>query len=185
MATKMREYILSVASDLFSTNGINATSVDTIVNKADIAKVTLYKYFKSKEDLILEYLRQYDERMWSKLADITSQQKDAASKLKALAFGMLDWIGDSDFNGFAFINASVEFPLSDNVVNQSSLAFAKTLRGKLSELAREAGWKNPDAIALQLVMIIEGAAITIRTQKGTGSIVQAKSLIKTLIESAK
>ena len=50
----MREYILEVASDLFLTQGINATSVDAIVAKADIAKVTLYKYFNSKEQLILE-----------------------------------------------------------------------------------------------------------------------------------
>jgi AcrR family transcriptional regulator len=185
MATKMREHILSVSSELFSTNGINATSVDTIVSKADIAKVTLYKYFKSKEDLILEYLRQYDEKMWAKLSSTVSKQKDSASKVKALAHGMLDWIGSSEFNGFAFINASVEFPLSESLVNQNSLIFAKTLRTKLSSLAQEAGWKNADAIALQLVMVIEGAAITKRTQKkGSGTIAQAKALVNTLIEAA-
>ena len=63
MATQMREHILGVASDLFSNRGINATSVDTIVAEAGIAKVTLYKYFKSKEQLILEYLKQYDEKL--------------------------------------------------------------------------------------------------------------------------
>jgi AcrR family transcriptional regulator len=79
MATPMRDYILSVASDLFSRQGINATSVDAIVAKADIAKVTLYKYFKSKEQLIIEYLREYDARLWARLTEITAQQKDAVS----------------------------------------------------------------------------------------------------------
>lgn len=184
MATKMREYILTVASDLFSTNGINATSVDTIVNKADIAKVTLYKYFKSKEDLILEYIHQYDERMWAKLSSITSLQRDPASKLSALVNGILDWISEADFNGFAFINASVEFPLSESLVNQSSLGFARALRNTLLELAKEAGWSNAEAIAFQLVMVIEGAAITKKTQNGTGAIKHAKALVKTLIDSA-
>ena len=68
MSTHMREHILGVASEMFSTRGINATSVDTIVAEAGIAKVTLYKYFKSKEQLILEYLRRYDDRLWKKLS---------------------------------------------------------------------------------------------------------------------
>ncbi|PKO54398.1 MAG: TetR family transcriptional regulator [Betaproteobacteria bacterium HGW-Betaproteobacteria-2] len=184
MATQMREYILSVASDLFSTQGINATSVDTIVAKADIAKVTLYKYFKSKEQLILEYLREYDERLWAKLSEITAHQDDAASKLSALVNGMLDWIGDPKFKGFAFINASVEFPQSDNPVHQSSLEFAQTFRRTLAELAREAGLKNADALALQLALVVEGAAITERTQRGTGAVDNAKALVNTLIDTA-
>ena len=80
MATKMREYILEVASDLFLTQGINATSVDAIVAKADIAKVTLYKYFKSKEQLILEYLKDYDDKLWSILAK-GDEHADAETQL--------------------------------------------------------------------------------------------------------
>lgn len=185
MATQMREYILSVASELFSRQGINATSVDTIVAKADIAKVTLYKYFKSKEQLILEYLREYDARLWAKLTEITAQQNDAISKLSALVNGMLEWVGDPEFKGFAFINASVEFPQLDNPVHQSSLEFARTFRRMLTELAREAGLKNPDALALQLALVVEGAAITERTQRGTGAVENAKVLARTLIEAAR
>lgn len=184
MATPMKEHILSVASDLFSRQGINATSVDTIVAKADIAKVTLYKYFKSKEQLILEYLREYDARLWARLSTITAQQNDSASKLSVLVNGMLDWIGDPEFKGFAFINASVEFPQRDNPVHQSSLEFARTFRRTLADLAQEAGLKNPDALALQLALVIEGAAITERTQRGTGAVVNAKALVKTLIDTA-
>lgn len=183
MATQMREYILGVASDLFSSQGINATSVDTIVAKADIAKVTLYKYFKSKEQLILEYLREYDERLWKKLSEVTAKEGDAASKLTALVDAMLDWIGDPEFKGFAFINASVEFPQSENPVHQTSLAFAQTLRNTIAALAKEAGIKNADTLALQLSLVIEGAAITERTQRGTGAVEHAKDLAKVLINS--
>jgi AcrR family transcriptional regulator len=183
MATQMREYILGVASDLFSSQGINATSVDTIVAKADIAKVTLYKYFKSKEQLILEYLREYDDRLWKKLSEVTAQQGDAASKLKALVDAMLDWIGDPEFKGFAFINASVEFPQSENPVHQTSLEFAQTLRSTLADLARDAGIKNADTLALQLALVVEGTAITERTQRGTGAVEHAKALAKVLINS--
>lgn len=185
MATQMREYILGVASDLFSSQGINATSVDTIVAKADIAKVTLYKYFKSKEQLILEYLREYDERLWKKLSEVTAHEGDAASKLTALVDAMLDWIGDPEFKGFAFINASVEFPQTENAVHQSSLEFAQTLRNNIGALANEAGIKNADTLALQLTLVVEGAAITERTQRGSGAVEHAKAMAKVLINSTR
>jgi AcrR family transcriptional regulator len=185
MATQMREYILGVASDLFSSQGINATSVDTIVAKADIAKVTLYKYFKSKEQLILEYLREYDDRLWKKLSEVTARNDiPARAKLNALTDAMMDWIGDPEFKGFAFINASVEFPLSENPVHQTSLEFAQTLRSTLATLAKEAGIKQADTLALQLSLVIEGTAITERTQRGTGAVENAKDLAKILIDSA-
>jgi len=185
MATQMREYILGVASDLFSSRGINATSVDAIVAKADIAKVTLYKYFKSKEQLILEYLREYDDKLWKRLSEVTAQQGDAASKLTALVNAMLDWIADPEFKGFAFINASVEFPQSESPVHQSSMEFAQTLRNTLAGLAKEAGIKGADTLALQLSLVIEGAAITERTQRSSGAVEHAKALAKILIGAAK
>lgn len=185
MATQMREYILGVASDLFSTQGINATSVDTIVAKADIAKVTLYKYFKSKEQLILEYLREYDDRLWKRLSEVTSKQGDAASKLNALVDATLDWIAEPDFKGFAFINASVEFPQPENPVHQTSLEFAQAMRSAITALASEAGIKNASALAMQLSLVIEGTAIAERTQRGSGAIENAKAMTKIIIASAK
>lgn len=182
----MREYILGVASDLFSTQGINATSVDTIVAKADVAKVTLYKYFKSKEQLILEYLRQYDDRLWKKLSEVTERSDiSAKAKLGALVDAMMDWIADPEFKGFACINASVEFPQSENPVHQTSLEFAQTLRSTLAALAQEAGIRSADALALQLSLVIEGTAITERTQRGTGAVEHAKELARTLIDAAR
>jgi AcrR family transcriptional regulator len=185
MATQMREYILGVASDLFSSQGINATSVDTIVAKADIAKVTLYKYFKSKEQLILEYLREYDTQLWNKLSEATIRNDlPARTRLNALVDAMLDWIADPEFKGFAFINASVEFPEAESAVHQSSLEFAQSLRNRMAELAKEAGFENADTLALQLALVVEGAAITERTQRGTGAVNHAKELAKILIDSA-
>lgn len=186
MATQMRERILGVASELFSTRGINATSVDTIVAEAGIAKVTLYKYFKSKEQLILEYLRRYDDRLWKKLSEVSSN-RDASptSRLSELVDAAMEWIADPEFKGFAFINASVEFPQLESPVHQTSIEFAQTLRNTLATLAKESGIRNADALALQLSLVIEGAAITERTQRGSGAVEHARSMAKILIESAR
>lgn len=185
MATQMREYILGVASDLFATRGINATSVDTIVAEAGIAKVTLYKYFKSKEQLILEYLRQYDDRLWKKLTErITGRDTAPSEKLITLVNAVMDWIADPEFKGFAFTNASVEFPQDENLVHQTSVEFAGTLRQTLARIAAESGIKNADTLALQLSLVIEGAAITERMQHGSGAVEHAKELAKVLINAA-
>jgi AcrR family transcriptional regulator len=185
MATQMREHILGVASNLFSNRGINATSVDTIVEEAGIAKVTLYKYFKSKEQLILEYLRQYDEKLWQKLSLRTSAaHSEPREKITSLVDGIMDWIEDPEFKGFAFVKASVEFPQSENPVHQTSVEFARTLRDTIASIAHEGGIKNADALALQLAMVIEGAAITENMQRGSGAVEHAKELARILIGSA-
>ncbi|MCB5186464.1 TetR/AcrR family transcriptional regulator [Methylobacillus caricis] len=179
----MRDYILQAAGDLFSRQGFNSTSVDNIAAQAQVAKVTLYKYFKSKELLIIEYLREQDSKLWKKLAD-APQQENALAELEALVIALLDVIGDKDFKGFASINAGVEFPQSDNPVNQISKEFSRQLRDQLTELANKAKIKQADALALQLALVVEGASITERDQQGSESIGHAKSLVKTLINSA-
>lgn len=186
MATQMREHILGVASDLFSSRGINATSVDTIVAEAGVAKVTLYKYFKSKEQLILEYLRQYDDKLWKRLSErTTSLDKPPRESVSTLVNAVLDWIADPEFKGFAFMKASVEFPQLENPVHQSSVEFAQTLRNTLAGIASDAGIKNAGTLALQLSMVIEGAAITENMQRGSGAVQHAKDLAKILIDTAK
>jgi AcrR family transcriptional regulator len=186
MATQMREYILGVASELFTTRGINATSVDTIVAEAGVAKVTLYKYFKSKEQLILEYLRQYDARLWQKLKERMATRKAAPrEQLLALVNGVMDWIADPEFKGFAFTNATAEFPENENPVHQTSVEFAQTLRKTLARLASEAGIKSADTLALQLSLVIEGTAITERMSRGSDAVTHAKEMAKTLIEAAR
>lgn len=186
MATQMREYILGVASELFSTRGINATSVDTIVAEAGVAKVTLYKYFKSKEQLILEYLRQYDNQLWKKLGERVAARASAPEgALPALVNAVMEWIADPEFKGFAFTNASAEFPLNQDPVHQTSVEFAQSLRHALAKSAADSGIRNADTLALQLSLVIEGAAITERMHPGSGAVDHAKAMAKTLIEAAR
>jgi AcrR family transcriptional regulator len=182
----MREHILGVASELFIARGINATSVDAIVAEAGVAKVTLYNHFKSKEHLILEYLRQYDARLWKKLAERMSTRAAAPrEQLLALVNGVLDWIADPGFKGFAHTNATVEFPEHENPVHQTSVEFAQTLRKTLARLADEARIQSADTLALQLALVIEGAAITERMHRKSGAVNHAREMAKTLIEAAR
>lgn len=183
MSSRMRDYILAAAGDLFARQGFNSTSVDNIAAQAQVAKVTLYKYFKSKELLIIEYLREQDSKLWEKLA-ASSQQENARAELESMVQQLLDVIADKDFKGFASLNAGVEFPQQDNPVNQTAKEFSRQLRQQMASLATGAGIKQAETLALQLALVIEGASITARQQQDSPSIQHAQSLAQTLIKSA-
>lgn len=184
MSTRMRQYILDVAGDMFARQGINATSVDKIVAQAQIAKVTLYKYFTSKEVLIVEYLRNHNAQLWSRL-ESSPKPDDAMVALQDYVHSVFDMIGEKEFKGFASINAAVEFPESDSIVNQTSKEFSRTLRSKLSELAENAGVKNPETLAMQLQLVIEGASISDPEHRSNHTVDHAKSMADILINSSK
>lgn len=182
MRTSMRDHILDVASELFATRGINATGVDTIVASAGIAKMTLYKYFKSKEQLIVEYLKKHDDILRKGLFD--RLQDAPASQIKSLIDAVMEWIADPEFKGFAFINAFVEFPQSESQVNQVSVEFAQALRSSIARSAEQSGIKKPEILALQLSLLIEGAAMAEQMQPGGGAIEHAREAANILIDAA-
>jgi len=184
MASNMRENISKVAAELFATQGINATSVDAIVAKADIAKVTLYKYFRTKEQLIIDYLRDYDEKLWGSLPAL-SGKKTSRQQLNDLVEALLDRIAQPEFKGFAYINASVEFPQADSPVNQTSVSVSQNLRSQLSKLAKEAGIKKADNLAQQLHLIIEGTSLSCKASGVKTAVANAKAMTKLLIDTAK
>ena len=180
--TTMRDHILDVASDLFATRGINATGVDTIVAQAGIAKMTLYKYFKSKEQLIVEYLQKHDDNLRQGLFDRLDANKD--NQLNTLINAVMEWIADPEFKGFSFINAFVELPQAESAVNQVSVEFAQALRNTIAKSAASSGVKKPEILAMQLSLLIEGAAMAEQMQRGSGAIDHARAAAKVLISAA-
>lgn len=183
MSARMRQYILDVASDLFSRQGINSTSVDKIVAQAQVAKVTLYKYFTSKELLIIEYLRDHNTKLWKRIEEIP-RENNASADLQNFVNLLLDMMAEKDFRGFASINAAVEFPEIESIVHQTSKEFSRDLRTKLSDMATKAGLKNSDALAMQLQLIIEGASISDMSAGSKDTVRHAKDMAEILIQAS-
>jgi AcrR family transcriptional regulator len=181
----LREKILHVASDLFQTRGINSTGVDTIVAVAGTTKMTLYKYFHSKEDLILEVLQKSHQDFESWLSDkLTKNTKKPAEKLQKLFDFIEEWVVAPDFRGMAFLKASAEFPNEENAVHRLSAEQSRQFRQYLAGLAVDAGVKDADGLALQLSLLIEGAMQAEQMKRGSGAIKYAKKAAKILITSA-
>ncbi len=181
----LREKILHVATDLFQTRGINSTGVDTIVAVAGTTKMTLYKYFKSKEDLILEVLQQGHQDFQTWLNDnLNRSSKLPADKIQKLFDFIEEWVTSPDFRGMAFIKASAEFPNEESPIHKLSADHAKEFRNYIATLAVDAGITDSESLALQLSMLIEGAIQAEQMKRGSGAVKYAKKAAKILIDTA-
>jgi AcrR family transcriptional regulator len=181
----LKSKILVVASDLFQTRGINSTGVDTIVAVAGTTKMTLYKYFRSKEDLILEVLEKGHQDFQNWLNDkLNTSAKKPSEKLQKLFDFIEEWVTSPNFRGMGFIKASAEFPNEENPVHQLSSEQSRQFKQYISNLASEANIQDADGLALQLSLLFEGAVQAEQMKRGSGAMKYAKKAAKILIDGA-
>ncbi|TPQ25054.1 TetR/AcrR family transcriptional regulator [Methylomonas koyamae] len=171
MSTKpanVRTRILLAAKELFSTQGIRATGVDTIVKSANINKMSLYKHFSSKEALIVAYLQNSDSEFWSWFVEqIEVNARTPKDKLIAIFDVHAGWLVSPDFQGCPLIKASVEFPDQSHPVHQVSAAFYRKFRSYMTDLAGQAGAQFPERLAGQLCVLFQGAIVSEQLQRNS------------------
>lgn len=184
MTRNLQQHILDTASALFYSQGIKATGVDAIVKAAGTTKMSLYKYFPSKDDLVLAHLKKSREAMQTRIREgIAAQAATPKAKLLAIFDVFEQLMGTPEFRGCPFINASAEFATENNPIQRASAEFYAVFRIMLAELAREAGIANAEQLAGQLVLLIAGAVVGEQMQRNSGSMQRARSAAKILIEA--
>jgi AcrR family transcriptional regulator len=181
----LKDKILAVSTDLFHSRGINSTGVDTIVAVAGTTKMTLYKYFHTKEGLILEVLNktQSDFQAWLD-EKLINNSKKPSEKIQHLFDYIEEWITSPDFLGIGFIKASAEFPNEENPIHKLSSEQSQAFKQYISQLAKEANIKDAEGLALQLSLLFEGAVQAEQMKRGSGAIKYAKKAAKLLIDGA-
>jgi AcrR family transcriptional regulator len=185
MASNLRAQILDAASRLFYSQGIKATGVDAVVKEAGTTKMSLYKYFPSKDDLVLAYLREKSEKMKERIFSVLEESYDSPVARLLTVFDVFDqFLADPDFRGCPFINASAEYAIEDNPMQRISREFYEGFRNELNKLTRQAGCKDAENIARQLALLIAGAIVSEQMQRGSGALVQARKAAKVLVAEA-
>jgi AcrR family transcriptional regulator len=156
-----RERVERAAYELFSRRGIRAVGVDTVISEANVAKMTLYRNFDSKDDLILAFLRRR-EVLWTTgwvRAEATRRGNTPRERLLAIFEIFDEWFREPDFEGCAFITTMLEFADRSSPVRQASVAHLAEIRAFLRELATDAGAPDPDAFARQWHILMKGSII--------------------------
>ncbi|HUA09543.1 MAG TPA: TetR/AcrR family transcriptional regulator [Candidatus Acidoferrales bacterium] len=154
----VRERILKTASELFYREGTRAIGVDTIVARSGVAKTSLYRYFRTKDDLIEAFLQSEDQDFWAHWDRVAAAHKDAPEKqLDA----QLKWIGEriarAGYRGCPQINVSAEYSDENHPARKVAIAHKAELRRRLRVLARAMKLREPERFALQMAVVIDGA----------------------------
>lgn len=163
----MRDRILDAASALFYEQGIRATSADRIIAEVGTTKVTFYRHFRSKSDLVVAYLEQQArrERSW---IDGLPAVANPRERLREIAQGLGAVSCTPGFRGCVFINAAAEFSDPDDPVRRVVLERRDWMLGVFAAIAKEAGAARADFVADQLMMLRDGAMVSGYLEESTG-----------------
>lgn len=155
-ATRAR--ILAAANELFYAHGIRATSADRIIEQVGITKVTFYRHFRTKSELVVAYLEEQAgaERGW---IESVRREGDPVGSLRTLATDIGSASCRPGFRGCAFINAAAEFADPDDPVRNAVDAHRRWMLDVFAEIAAEAGAQDVDAVARQLMILRDGAMV--------------------------
>lgn len=158
MPQDRREHLVQTALDLFCRDGFHATGIDRILSESGVAKMTLYKHFRSKDELILAVLRRRDEefRNWF-IRTVEKRAKTPAERLLCLFDVLGDWFAQANFTGCTFINAAAEYGEADDPIHASAAEHKRLVRTYIRDLAAAAGAADPDTLANALTLLLEGA----------------------------
>jgi len=158
MAERKRDHLLSVAQRMFCTRGFHAVSVDAILEEAGVARMTLYKNFGSKEDLIVATLRREDKLFRQWLASfVEARSTRPVDRIDSLFEGLHERFTSEGYYGCAFIRASVEFPDPAHPVHRVAREHKEMIRSYIRGLLSKGNAQNALLLSEQLYLLFEGA----------------------------
>jgi AcrR family transcriptional regulator len=155
-----RGRLLNAATHLFCKNGINATGIDAIIDEAGTAKTTLYKLFGSKTNLVHAVLES-EGRQWREwfIGAIEAGGGEPQEKLARIFPALKSWFGEERFYGCPFINAVAEHDKDQKQFRSIALKHKKVVLAHIEKLAAEMGAAEPEMLAHQLALLIDGAIV--------------------------
>lgn len=176
-----RNIILSTALDLFSRDGYHAVGVDRIRDTAGVSKMTLYKYFPTKEDLIDKVLQQRNEWIITQLNTCVESESNWREQLRAVFAWHGQWFAQSTFHGCLFIKAVEEFP-DQAVIRMTARRHKEMLRVLLANLLDKGMIADSETLSWQLLLILEGMIVTANLSGANDTAEKGWQLVEKLLD---
>jgi AcrR family transcriptional regulator len=164
-----RSRLLAVASELFYRHGIRAVGVEAIAEAAGTNKMTLYRHFQSKDELVAEVLRQFARetvQRWQLYED--AHPGDPRAQIRAWLLDVANILTDKNNRGCALANAAIELPDKTHPARRVVEEFKRGQRKQLAQLCRSAGLNDPEMLADELFLLLEGARVTAQSLGSEG-----------------
>jgi AcrR family transcriptional regulator len=181
-APSARERLLAAASELFYAEGVHTVGIDRVIERAGVAKASLYNTFGSKDGLVRAYLEGRHALQVGRITRYISRYSTPRERLLGVFEAQGEVFATAGFRGCAFVSASAESP--GEVVEQAADQYRGWVRTLLTDLAREAGVAAPETLGRQLHMIYDGASLSARMDHDPTVSVAARAAAETLLDAA-
>ena len=175
IAVEKRRHIVETAYSLFKRDGFHATGIDKIIAEADVAKMTMYRHFPSKDGLIVEVLDWRAQRFGRQLDSLAQAASTPLEKIAAIFDWHERWFDSPDFHGCLFQHALAEFGMQDHAVFQAAMRQKRDLQLRMQRiLAQSMPKRRAEQVATVLFMLIEGATVLAKMGQGKAAVARAR-----------
>jgi AcrR family transcriptional regulator len=181
--TSARERLLASADELFYHEGVQTVGIDRIIEHAGVAKASLYNIFGSKEELVRAYLESRHASTNERITRALTRFRTPRERLLGVFDALGELFTDPGFNGCAFISASAEAAHGSSV-EQAADDYRASMRALFTDLAKEAGFADPDAVARQLHLLYDGATVSARMDRDPTSSTTARAAAAAILDAA-
>ena len=180
----VRDRILATARDLIYREGPRAVGIDRIIAESGVAKMSLYRWFPSKDDLIVAVLHEEERATWAVWDANLQRFKGAPLKqLRAQFASLAEFMDAPTFRGCAFLNAAMAFADEQHPARVVAKHFKEELKRRMLELTRAIGAKQPDVLADQLCVVVDGVSASCQAVGKEGPCRQLESTTDALINA--
>lgn len=181
---RVRDRIFETACDLFYQHGIREVGVDQIAAEAGTNKMSFYRSFGSKDELVAEYLEKKAAEFWHWWDEtLANHADDPRSQILALFDGIASRVCAERSRGCALANASIELSAEDHPGRRVALAKKREMRRRLRELAVAVGTERPEELGDALMLLMEGSFVLRLTLCSEGPARHAGAVVRQLLES--
>jgi AcrR family transcriptional regulator len=178
-----RERLLAAADELFYLEGVQTVGIDRIVERAGVAKASLYNTFGSKEGLVRAYLECRHASTGERINRAMARFRTPRERLLGVFDAQGELFTDPTFNGCAFVAASAE-AAHGSAIEHAADEYRAWVRTMFTDLAKEAGVADPDALARQLHLLYDGAGLSARMDRDPSASTTARGAATALLDAA-
>jgi AcrR family transcriptional regulator len=178
-----RDRLLAAADELFYAEGVHTVGIDRIIERAGVAKASLYSTFGSKDELVRAYLEGRHQARRARLLDGLSRYETPREKILGVFDIMGELAASPTFRGCAFYNASAESP-DGSAAQEVTAANRAWTRSLFRDLAQAVGAPDPDTLASQLVIVYDGSSVGARMDRDYRPAATARAIAATLIDAS-
>jgi AcrR family transcriptional regulator len=177
-----RERILAAANELFYAEGVHTVGIDRVIERAGVAKASLYNTFGSKDELVKVYLEGRHAVVAARITRYIERYDGPRERLLGVFEAQGELFAEPGYRGCAFVSASAESPGTS--VSRAADEYRGWVRGLLTGLARDAGAPDPEALGRQLHMIYDGSSLSARMDRDPSAAVTARAAAGALLDAA-